>query len=305
MSLHEVLNQVENEGKEVLVKMKELFSVDEENGQDRFCSEGGDAAPASVLLDLIRLKSRLHASYCTHLAFMSAMKVSGMSIAGHEAVRNLALLRLTLEKIRPVERRLEYQIERMLRIARSKEDEVDALSVLRPNPAAMVAPKEIDVDQEGVYQPPQLAAVHFEEEGAKSKVRRDRERRRTHLERSVEVQDILEEFSDKPETVRVAGRRETERDVRIRQYEEDHFLRLNIPEASNKKKRRRNSIHEMGLKDQEDFQTLLHLSDKVVNSSGAVNKQESADRNNKRTSRKLIKRKASGARTRRPSRTRR
>ncbi|KAL2913635.1 hypothetical protein HK105_206795 [Polyrhizophydium stewartii] len=101
------------------------------------------------------LEVRLHTmlGYITNLGFLSLLKLHGQSISGHPVVDRLIELRTVLERTKPLEQKLKYQIDKLIKAAvmhedsqRMGEDMGDttdaALSVknplqFKPNPAAL------------------------------------------------------------------------------------------------------------------------------------------------------------------------
>lgn len=55
--------------------------------------------------------------YVTQLAFYVHMKLSGKKLEGHPVVESLVELRVVLEKMKPIESKLKYQIDKLIRAA--------------------------------------------------------------------------------------------------------------------------------------------------------------------------------------------
>ena len=79
----------------------------------------------------------------------------------------LAYLRTILEKLRPLETKLKYQIDKLVKAATvgAAQTDVNPLS-FKPNPSGLVskvadAPASDDDDGPAVYQPPKLSAVPY------------------------------------------------------------------------------------------------------------------------------------------------
>ncbi|EPQ29813.1 uncharacterized protein PFL1_02486 [Pseudozyma flocculosa PF-1] len=85
-------------------------------------------------ISLLTLKNDVLLDYLHHLVLLSAWKMSGNSLTeshGARLVRNLVKLRLVLEKVKPLESRLRYQVEKLLRAAEDEDREI-ALGRVRP-----------------------------------------------------------------------------------------------------------------------------------------------------------------------------
>jgi U3 small nucleolar RNA-associated protein 3 len=66
-------------------------------------------------ISFLELKHQLLVSYCVNLAFYLLLRAEGKSIASHPVVKRLVHIRVTLEKMRPVDRQLRYQVEKLLK----------------------------------------------------------------------------------------------------------------------------------------------------------------------------------------------
>ncbi|KAN0060006.1 hypothetical protein ACQY0O_007979 [Thecaphora frezii] len=99
-------------------------------------------------ISLLSLKNDVLLDYLHHLVLLSAWKMSARSLQNPPAsrlVRNLIKLRLVLEKVKPLENRLRYQVEKLLRAAEEEDREV-ALGRARPRQRAQE--EESDDDEE-------------------------------------------------------------------------------------------------------------------------------------------------------------
>ena len=112
----------------------------------------------------------------------------------HPVIDALLRHRLLIERLRPLDQKLKYRLQKLLQLASG----ADASSLsenqrelqLRPNPDAMLLrdgdAADLDADGEegggggGAYRPPKLAAVPYEEE--KGTAKRERQRQR-HVQR--------------------------------------------------------------------------------------------------------------------------
>lgn len=55
--------------------------------------------------------------YITQLAFFVHLKLSGKKVEGHPVIESLVELRVILEKMKPIESKLKYQIDKLVRTA--------------------------------------------------------------------------------------------------------------------------------------------------------------------------------------------
>ncbi|KAJ1948407.1 hypothetical protein FBU59_001608, partial [Linderina macrospora] len=78
--------------------------------------ESGELATGSGI-SFLEVKHHTLLSYISNLAQFSLMKLHGRQIEGHKVVNNLVEDRTVLEKMKPLEQRLKYQIDKLLRNA--------------------------------------------------------------------------------------------------------------------------------------------------------------------------------------------
>jgi Sas10/Utp3/C1D family len=95
--------------------------------------------PVSDSVSFLAVKQQLLLSYCLDLSVYLGRKLKGQSIAEHPATWQLLELRTLLEKLRPLDSKLKYQTDKLLRLATTgaAAPESDPLS-FRPNPEALV-----------------------------------------------------------------------------------------------------------------------------------------------------------------------
>ncbi|KAJ2402487.1 hypothetical protein GGI23_000685 [Coemansia sp. RSA 2559] len=76
--------------------------------------EDGELATGSGI-SFLEVKHHTMLSYITHLAYVTLLKLHGKQIEDHPVIMNLVEDRTVLERMRPLEQRLKYQIDKMLR----------------------------------------------------------------------------------------------------------------------------------------------------------------------------------------------
>ncbi|PWA64047.1 sas10/Utp3/C1D family [Artemisia annua] len=99
-------------------------------------------------------------------------KAKGLPIQGHPLVHSLLETRLFLEKIRPIDKKLQYQIQKLTRVTENPADgvgsddkkshEADDSLKLRPNPDMLIT-KFGPEDGDGVYRPPKIVPASMDE----------------------------------------------------------------------------------------------------------------------------------------------
>ncbi|XP_065827337.1 neuroguidin-like [Oscarella lobularis] len=211
-------------------------------------------------------------SYLIDLTQCMRLKCNGQSIRSSEVVRRMIEARVYLEKLRPLDQKLRYQIDKLIRLATTGSSGLhqDPLQY-KPNPENLVSKlhskddDEDDEEEEGgdvrsaVYVPPKMMAVPYEETGKRTREqKRDDVAKKRALSSSL-LKEIRSEFQDGPEEISfhpaVTQTRNREKDKERERYEEDNFIRLN--EKPTKKKRRLSDGADLGhLADFDDLTAL-------------------------------------------------
>eukprot|EP00246_Nothoceros_aenigmaticus_P009123 TRINITY_DN24450_c0_g1_i1.p1 TRINITY_DN24450_c0_g1~~TRINITY_DN24450_c0_g1_i1.p1 ORF type:complete len:710 (-),score=206.06 TRINITY_DN24450_c0_g1_i1:81-2012(-) len=221
-------------------------------------------------LSYLEVKHQLLLSYCQAIVFYLMLKAEGKSVRDHPVITRLVEMRMFLEKIRPIDKKLQYQVDKLLKSAdNSNGDETAALKDRdalrhRPNPSLLVSKLDADgQDAEGVYRPPMIAPTAMEEDlrprDKRSRDRAEKEARRRSA-RSAFVKELANNLEGKPEEVREMDMeskemmRERERlEARARE-EEELFARVPLSKVERKKlkhlKRSRSGL--MGMLDDFD-----------------------------------------------------
>ncbi|CAG8512185.1 7674_t:CDS:2, partial [Cetraspora pellucida] len=234
-------------------------------------------------VSLLDIKYHTLLQYITNLAFLIHLKLDGKSISNHPVISNLVELRIILEKIKPVEQKLKYQIDKLIRATTIENiteknfnlttNNTDLLS-FKPNPQDFVS--KVDdtndkVDKVEIYKAPKLAPVHFDE-GSHSAHEKERSRLVARASKSRIIKDLIAEYDDKPEELDATGgvRAEMMYDKRIEEklaersrYEEENFVRLPIPKNELKTLKNSSRKLENDFENFNDFNSLATIQDDV------------------------------------------
>ena len=226
-------------------------------------------------LGFLEAKHLLLLAYCGHIVHYLRVKAEGGTVQGHPVVAQLVQLRAYLEKVRPIDKKLQHQVERLLRASSGRSGagagtgrggglggDGDALRH-RPNPGALVAKEGAapggSSDSEGseeegaagggrgVYKPPKIAPMAFgaddagrgEGAGGLSKEAQRRARRGEYMrELAQELRGAPEEESLLPVGMRAGlAQRERERWRKRAAQEEDIFRRVDLSKSEKKRSR--------------------------------------------------------------------
>ncbi|KAJ1439404.1 Sas10/Utp3/C1D family-domain-containing protein [Ochromonadaceae sp. CCMP2298] len=238
--------------------------------------EHSSKAPPPVeddVSDYLEVKQQLLVSYCTNLLFYLMLKARGVSVQHHPVMAQLLKLRYVMEKMRPLDGKLKYQIDRLVQLAdlsvedRSKQDDL-----LRPNPFTLLTNdgsgkskkskskkgEEEDEEQDNeddeygddeeadkgeVYRAPKRNATPYKESEREVDKREARmERQRAKLKRSELMDTLREEFGSAPETSASSGlgiksgdmlKLQEEAQERTN-FEEERFVRLTVSRKDKK-----------------------------------------------------------------------
>ncbi|KAI8327481.1 Sas10/Utp3/C1D family-domain-containing protein [Choanephora cucurbitarum] len=245
-------------------------------------------------VSFLEVKYQVMLQYILELAYFVHLKISGQQIENSPVVDSLVELRVILDRMKPIEAKLKYQIDKLVRAAvidkntqkpaaeaENTEVTADPLA-FKPNPMNLLN-KDNDEDEDealdedtttdGVYRPPKLAPVAYDENAGKKsgKKERDEARLKEKASRSRIMKDLMSEMSENPEEVGVYGgvNEGTGYGDRVdnliaekNQYEEDNYVRLAV---TRKEKQRMNKNRKMRFESEfdnlNDFSNLAGLED--------------------------------------------
>jgi U3 small nucleolar ribonucleoprotein protein LCP5 len=256
-------------------------------------------------ISLLSLKPHLMLSYLTSLTLLSASRALGASVFTREPpselfsdsrrgsrgdgagdlVDSMVEGRIVLEKIKPLESRMRYQIEKLVRLAQeapSKSDDVtdgtDKSAVVsifllnrrldplafRPNPAALMDAASDDEGQnaggddgeaqqpdDGIYHPPKLAPMPYTEAGRKE----EKERRRpvpaavaslAHLDPTRPYAEGTSGLGAAPAANAELATGRMKELRRMTEFEEENFTRLVMKKKDARQRRRGGLEDEFG-----------------------------------------------------------
>ncbi|RXH92595.1 hypothetical protein DVH24_033491 [Malus domestica] len=176
--------------------------------------------PTADGISYLEAKHLLLLNYCQSLVYYLLRKAKGFSINGHPVVRSLVEIRLFLEKIRPIDKKLQYQVEKLTKVTTSTTEDVgqsgkepqpnvpqqiDDLLRYRPNPDLLVSKTDVNFkDGKDVYRPLKFALTSMEEDKLskqeKNALRRDKNTLR-QAKQSAYVRELVDDLEGRPEEV--------------------------------------------------------------------------------------------------------
>jgi len=206
----------------------------------------------------LEMKAQLFLSYLIALTYYLLLKVKGVPIRSHPVVPRLLWIRSLLEKLKPVDQRLQYQINKLMQWNDAKKVEQQAgvpdAHALRPGSltATVADEEEEEKDEEQneeekeheAYKPPKISQVEYtgDHVSMQEKAEKELERKKARLERSEFMRSLREEFTDAPREVHGEERSaRAEKAARLLQeqqeYEEDTMTRLKVKKAEARKQK--------------------------------------------------------------------
>ncbi|KAM4606073.1 neuroguidin [Polymixia lowei] len=229
-------------------------------------------------LSFLDLRYHLLLFYLQDLTHLISIKTEGGKIKDSGALNRVVTVRTVLEKMRPLDHKLKYQIDKLVRTAVTGSlAENDPLQ-LRPNPENLISKlseSEESEDEDGnkvasekkaapsggrKYIPPRIAPMHYDGDMTEAdRKKEEAERLRRVALRSSLMQELRQQYSEAPEEIRERRDFQTERESREelhrKNYEESMMVRLNMPK-SQKMARKRST---MGMSGQ--LSRITHFSD--------------------------------------------
>lgn len=201
-------------------------------------------------ISLLQAKSATLMRYNYNLARLAMARVQGKSI--ESIAEKLVQDWVALEKIRPIEKKLRYQIDALLKLdstrgAAGGKSDADRH---RPDPSAVVIDEdEEEVADDGMYRPPRISEVVYDGGHTRREEREEKERQKfkARTMRSEGVREMLAEIKGKPEEIRDEDLSGIKKNSTIRnlireenertKFEEDNFTRLNMTKKDKKRRR--------------------------------------------------------------------
>ncbi|XP_058480149.1 neuroguidin [Solea solea] len=257
-------------------------------------------------LSFLDLRYHLLLFYLQDLTHLISIKSEGGKIKDSDALDRVVSIRTVLEKMRPLDHKLKYQIDKLVRTAVTGSlAENDPLQ-LRPNPENLISKLNESEDSENEaegnagsekkaahssgkkYIPPKIVPMHYEDDMTEAdKKKAQEERRKRAALRSSVIQELRQQYSDAPEEIRDRRDFQTEKDSREemhrKNYEESMMVRLNLPKQQ-KNSRKRGM---MGMSSQ--LSSITHFSD-ISALTGGEGRQD-GDGTRPKKKKKLMKKK--------------
>ncbi|KAJ8010553.1 hypothetical protein DPEC_G00076280 [Dallia pectoralis] len=260
-------------------------------------------------LSFLDLRYQLLLFYLQDVTHLISVKSEGASVKDNSSLHRLVTVRTVLEKMRPLDQKLRYQIDKLVRTAVTGSlGENDPLQ-FRPNPDNLVSKlsesEESEDDGEETaagtekkvpssgkkYVPPKIAPMHYEgdiTEADKKKALADKQKRAAL--RSSVIQELRQQYSDAPEEIRehrdFKTARQSRDDLHRKNFEESMMVRLAVPRSERTTKKR----GMLGMSGQ--LSGITRFSDITALTGGEAQDMDNPGPKKKRKLKKTTKRKA-------------
>ncbi len=210
---------------------------------------------------LLKVKNLLLLEYLTNLAYVYLKKTSGSKVAGDAAVERLVEVRTVLEKLRPLEQKLRYQLDKAVKAAEEGVSQDDPLR-FRANPDQLMSKLNEDGDSDGEgdegegddvmasqasgkYVAPKHVPAFFDEgDGEGNPTNEVAKSKKQVLSKSM-IEDLKRQHLDTPEEIfeqeDVLRKRQLQALKERERYEEDNFMRLPLTKKAKRGSRRQMS----------------------------------------------------------------
>ncbi|KAJ3653733.1 hypothetical protein Zmor_012970 [Zophobas morio] len=205
-------------------------------------------------LSFLEMKYNMLLSYLINLTFVVLRKCSGEKIEGDPCIDRLIEIRTVLEKIRPIDHKLKYQIDKLVKTAVTGTNANDP-TTFKANPDNLIdeeSDEEPDREKEksDIYVPPKLSAVHYTgDESAQERAKRLQERTKKHMLSTSIMQDLKEEYLDTPLEVSQTSRAQqilSKQQKEREEYEEEYMTRLPVSKSEKHKRRQLTTLGSLG-----------------------------------------------------------
>lgn len=142
-------------------------------------------------MSFLEVKNHLFLQYLIQVSFYLVLKSEGKSLKNHPIIDELVKTRALLERLRPLENKLKYQLDKL-----AKTDVKDDPLAFKPRPEALDAADEDEEgeaeegvqerrkyrgqagsdeeEEDGLYKPPKLMAMKYDEKAATKKERKEK-----------------------------------------------------------------------------------------------------------------------------------
>lgn len=209
-------------------------------------------------ISFLDVKHQMLLSYLINLTHILLKKTSGQSIVDDKAIDRMVEIRTVLEKMRPIDKKLKYQIDKVIKTAVTGASESSNPLRYKANPDNLVSKLDDGGSDSGsdddnsdednknktkIYVPPKLAPAHFDGD-EKDKQEKAIENAKKRALSSSMIRELRQEYQEGPDEIRESRDlhrfKEDKKAKEREEYEEEHFVRLSVS------KKEKNASKRMG-----------------------------------------------------------
>ncbi|XP_023943954.2 neuroguidin [Bicyclus anynana] len=212
-------------------------------------------------LSFLEMKYQMLLSYLINLTYIVLRKCSGEKIESDPSIDRLVEIRTVLEKIRPIDSKLKYQIDKLVKTAVVGTAEDDPQSY-HANPGNLVSKiqnsgeessSESDsndtkdkTSKSNIYVPPKLAAVHYDDSISRSESeKKNKERAKKQFLNSSVLRELRDEYSEAPLEMSSGNHVKhsiSKYEQEKTEYEENYLTRLPVTKAEKNRRRKLTTV---------------------------------------------------------------
>ncbi|XP_050497788.1 neuroguidin isoform X2 [Diabrotica virgifera virgifera] len=211
-------------------------------------------------LSFLEMKYNMLLTYLINLTYVVLRKCCGEKIEGDPCIDRLIEIRTVLEKIKPIDQRLKYQIDKLVKTATTGKT-ADDPTHYKANPdnllgnsddsESVVSEVEKESrDRKSVYVPPKLTALYYTgDETSQQRAKTLQERSKKNVISSAIMQDLREEYLDTPLEVSQSSRAQqvlSKQQQERQEYEEKYMTRLSVSKSEKHKKHQLTTLGTLG-----------------------------------------------------------
>jgi len=206
-------------------------------------------------ISFLAMKNSMLLEYISNLSYLMLRKTYGKKIEGDSAIERLVKLRTVLEKIRPIDQKMKYQVDKLIAIAESGHIGEDDPLMFKANPDNLLSKQDDDEDEdsdedgnEGIkktdqkYVAPKNVPKHFD--GDKTTEEKEEEKeaaaKKHRISKSL-IDDLKRQHLDTPEEVHysqdIQKTKFIQEEKERTRYEEENFIRLPVTKEDSHKRR--------------------------------------------------------------------
>lgn len=200
-------------------------------------------------LGFLEAKHHLLLEYIINITYTMLLKVNGKPLEGAPAIDRLVEIRTVLEKMRPIDKKLKYQVDKLIKISSDQGKGLNENNPLsfKPNLANLSSKfgdsdesssddengtgSKKEEDQSGIYVAPKVRAMPYDEEVKDKKGQLSQEKKRMRALNSSLIKELRTEYSEEPDEIKDDWRatqrnKIKEKEQERERYEEDNMKRL-------------------------------------------------------------------------------